>query len=118
MSILENEKLKKILSLVIQDMHDFIEDDEDAEYTVADVDRCEKILKTFLKESAEKQDKTSFLKGVEKAVLALNELNAEVDETLIETDQREGICEYIITVGVIQGFNDENDDITEEWREW
>ena len=49
---------------------------------------------------------------------ALNSLNARCGGTLIETDQREDICEFIIRAGCLAGFNGEGEDGTEAWRDW
>ena len=51
-------------------------------------------------------------------VLKLNDLNERAGEDLIETDQREDICEYITKADALLGFNTEDEDVTEEWREW
>lgn len=58
------------------------------------------------------------MKIVKKTVLALNALNEKCEYELIETEQREDIAEIIILAGYLKGFNDRDDDITEEWREW
>jgi hypothetical protein len=47
----------------------------------------------------------------------LNELNDECDQCLIETDQREEICEFIQKVVAAANVEIEGD-LTEEWREW
>ena len=51
-------------------------------------------------------------------VLKLNKLNEKAGYELIETDQREDICKYIIRAGALLGFNGEDEDVTEEWRDW
>ena len=54
-----------------------------------------------------------------KAVPDLNFLNEKCDCSLIETDQREDICEYINQTVYSFGFiESENEDVAEEWREW
>jgi hypothetical protein len=45
-------------------------------------------------------------------------LNATCEYDLIETDQREDICAFIIRAGALAGFNEADEDVTEEWREW
>jgi hypothetical protein len=37
---------------------------------------------------------------------------------MIETMEREAICELIILAGAARGFNGAGEDITEPWREW
>lgn len=51
-------------------------------------------------------------------VLALNDLNEELDYALIETVEREAICELIQTAAVDCGLQDVPDDVTEDWRAW
>ena len=48
----------------------------------------------------------------------MNELNHRTGHDLIETDQREEICAFIIKAGAIMGFNAEGQDVTDQWREW
>lgn len=50
--------------------------------------------------------------------MKLNALNERCDGELIGTDQREYICEIIIRIGYLRGFNDENEDVTEALRDW
>lgn len=92
----------------------------DAGYTQEHVDSCDEILNEFLSSlsKVEGVEKRESIMGVVKiAVLALNDLNAQCDGSMIETDQREQLCELIITAANDAGLNTE-DDITEEWREW
>ena len=49
-------------------------------------------------------------------MLALNDLNEELDYALIETVEREAICELIQTAAVDCGLQDVPDDVTEDWR--
>ncbi len=92
--------------------------DEDVDYTEADVEECSKILEAHIDAISKVQDRDSALKCVKTTVSKLNELNEKAGEELIETDQREEICEYIIRAGFLLGINGEDEDVTEEWREW
>lgn len=51
-------------------------------------------------------------------VLSLNQLNRQAGGSLIETDQREVICQFIITAGAQRSFNGPNEDVSGAWREW
>jgi hypothetical protein len=51
-------------------------------------------------------------------VTRLNDLNERCNNTLIETDQREDICAFIIRVGYLRGVNAEGEDVMEAWRDW
>ena len=94
--------------------------DTDAAYTQAHIDRCSAILDAYLAGlDAEKVsgNPEMIMALVKNAVIALNDLNDECDGNLIETDQRELLCDIIIgganEAGVIT-----DEDVTEEWREW
>jgi hypothetical protein len=92
----------------------------DAGYTQHGVDRCGAILDTFLASLAgldAPPNEAQVMEAVKKAVLALNALNEQCGGGLIETDQREQICELIIGAANNAGLKTE-EDITEEWREW
>ncbi len=94
--------------------------DFDAGYTQEHIDRCEAILTLFLSSltkisGAEK--KQAIMGAVKVAVLALNDVNTDCDGGMIETDQREQLCELIILAANEAGLDTE-DDITEEWRDW
>ena len=92
--------------------------DFDAGYTQGHVDQVEGILDSYLAdvERAEGGD-AAILAAVQTAVLALNELNDSADGNLIETDQREQLCEIIGSAAREAGLQTD-DDVTEEWREW
>lgn len=61
------------------------------------------------------------LAAFEEAVVALNTLN-EADESLIETGEREDLCELINTVAVAAGLDPSNygdgEGPASEWRHW
>lgn len=99
-------------------MLDFIDGEDDAEYAPSDVKKCIELLKSFENSMMSgSHDFDTSLQLVKNLVLALNKLNKDCDECLIETDQREGICEFIDSVLTHCGFEFDGD-VTEEWREW
>jgi hypothetical protein len=71
-----------------------------------------------LGEAASESDK---LESFHQAVVALNELN-ESDESLIETDEREQICELCNVIAVAAGMKPEDygdgEGPASEWRDW
>lgn len=113
-----NTEIKTILDRLEEGMLGFIEGDEDAPYTKKEVNKCIETISTFLNELEKTSSKEEGMKTVEKVVLSLNELNEQCDCSLIETDQREDICEIIILAGNKKGYNELSEDTTEEWREW
>ncbi|MFT4177438.1 MAG: hypothetical protein QM627_12395 [Luteolibacter sp.] len=92
----------------------------DAGYSQKHIDKCAKILDAYLDDmdriAGTAQDER-ILASAKKAVLSLNALNEKCDGGLIETDQREQICELFIQAAKHAGLVHEGD-FTEEWREW
>jgi hypothetical protein len=93
-------------------------DSGEASYSEEDIDRCRDILISHAKALELVKDRAGAIDLVKATVLELNKLNQGAGEELIETDQREEICGFIIKAGAIMGFNSEDEDVTEEWREW
>ncbi len=95
------------------------DDDFDCGYTRADVDRCSSIIDAYLSELAANNGagEAAIILTIKKAVLQLNELNDECGGGLIETDQREDLCELLLVAARQNGLST-TDDVTEEWREW
>lgn len=91
--------------------------DFDAGYTQVHIDRCAAILESFIISVKAPLPNDKIMASVRTTVLALNTLNEEAGESLIETDQREQICALIIA-GANQAGLKTDEDITEEWREW
>ena len=87
-------------------------------YTKTDVDECQRILNIFLNKAAAVPDKATFLNTVENSVNKLNALNKKCSYDLIETIERETICEIMIRAGEVRRFNTMDEDITEDYREW
>lgn len=69
--------------------------------------------------SANEVEKVSYFKV---AVEALNDLNDELDGELIETEEREELCELFDSVAIAAGIDvseyGDGDGIASEWREW
>ncbi len=88
------------------------DDDEDGIFWVL-IDRL-----IALGEDGKAEDK---LAAFQKLVLELNELSAE-DEGLIETAEREDLCELIDEIAVAAGFDvstfGEGGSFADQWREW
>ena len=99
-------------------MLDFIDGEDEPDYTSEDVTDCITLLLDFMSEvESEPQTLESVKDKVRDLVISLNDLNADCDECLIETDQREEICEFIFKV-VTNANVEFSGDITEEWRDW
>jgi len=110
--------LKNILKGIQYDLLDYIEDEEDAEYTVEDVTECITLLLEFMSNVEERvTDLNTAEIEVRELVLSLNELNEQCADALIETSQREDIVLFIEKV-LIESNVVFEEDITERWREW
>jgi len=114
-----------LLESMVSYMQGEDEDDEggsgfEAGYTQDDIDRCAAIVDHYLitLSRIRGEDRSeAILEATKDAVLELNTLNDNCDGHLIETDQRETLCELFITAAQDAGL-DVDEDITEEWREW
>ena len=124
MSLLEfkDKKFEDIISSMVNYMNYEDEDGEefDCGYTQADIDKCAKILDDYIDELIAlkgKADADKVMNCVKKVILALNEL---ADSPLIETDQREHLCQFIEDAAIEAGLPKppKGEDITYEWREW
>jgi len=66
-------------------------------------------------------DDDAKLAAIEQAVLALNDLDDE-DERLIETDEREQLCDLVNTIASAAGLDPKDygdgEGPASEWREW
>jgi hypothetical protein len=87
-------------------------------YTMDDINSCEKILNSYLTDMHASKSKEEGKNIVSTAVLRLNKLNIQTNQTLIETTEREQIAEIIIFASSLKGYNTMDEDITEELREW
>jgi len=89
-------------------------------YKQKHVDKCAKALDHYLaalRRIREVGQDEKILGEAKKTVLDLNALNEKCDGALLETDQREQICELMIVAAKNAGLTIEGD-FTEEWREW
>ncbi len=94
------------------------------QYTEKNLLKVDAIFIKLIDELIEMGSKANEDKMVEKfktAVIELNILNAEIDETLIETGERDDLCLLFISIAKavqidLSSYN--NQDITFQWREW
>ena len=98
-------------------MFDFIEGEEDPLYSNSDIKTFGEILVTFNNSIQNHVTIEKALLEVKRLVLGLNELNERCDFSLIETDQREDICQFIFDTLDENGVEFDGD-VTEEWRDW
>lgn len=115
-----NFYLTKLKDDVTDPMLEYMQDAEIDSCTADDVARCGELLAEFLTalSALKEPEDGQIMAQVEKVVLALNDLNEELDYALIETVEREAIWELLQTAAVDAGLKDVPDDVTEEWREW
>lgn len=120
---MKTEQLNELKDSVLRGMREYMEDvvtdGEDPDYSESDIEKCDSILTDFLEKirSADHVNAEFVMGSVKEAVLALNLLNESCEHSLIETDQREQICDLIIQAAVGVGVGT-GEDITEEWRDW
>ena len=110
-------KYRQMVDENYRSMIEFLGDDETF-YTKDDVLDCANILYGYLEalETMEDPDDDKIMEEVKNVVLALNDINECTD--MIETVEREAICEIIQESAIECGLECYEDDITEEWRDW
>lgn len=82
------------------------------------MDKCKAILESYLtslRQCGKNQEEIK--RCVMKTILNFNILNEELDYSLIETEEREALCSFILKAARKAGLLDQSD-ITETWREW
>jgi len=115
-----NSNILKKKAYLLHWMYDFIEDDDEPAYQKEDVQECDDIVTAFIHNidtSIQKSDYTWVLKQVETFVKTLNALNIKHENQLIETNQREDLCDLVELV-VLHTGHPYKADITEPWRKW
>jgi hypothetical protein len=105
------------------------DEDEDIpgmeQYSEENCMRAQKIFDDLIEglilkgENAPESDKVKLFKI---CVLALNDLDEEIDNGFIETGEREDLCELIDKITIAAGLNPEDyadgEGLSDEWREW
>lgn len=106
--------------LVVDPMTEFIEECDGEGYTHEEIQKCEALVHSYLDTLAAlaEPDNDAIMAAVEEVILALNDLNEATDYCLIETGEREALCEVIQTAAEACGLTDAPEDVTEEWRDW
>ncbi len=105
---------------VIAPMTRYLQGCKTCGFSEQDVAKCNELILAYLDalEGIDAPANQEIMEQVRVLVLALNELNEKTDFCLLETDEREAICEIIQSSAVACGLTDPEDDVTEEWREW
>lgn len=110
--------MKNLLRIIQYDMLDFIEGEENANYSSHDVTSCIKLLLEFLTTiSTQEQSSDSATSHIHELVLALKKLNDKCKNSLIDTEQYEDIIAFIQKSLVSENIYVE-ENITEQWRTW
>ena len=123
-----DEPIDRVKARLLEGMVDFMEPDEDEPdegddydcgYTQSDIDRCEELINDYLERlgAIAEGDEIAIKGEVKRFVQALNELNGDCGGSLIETEQREDLCQIILVAARDRGL-DTDDDVTMEWRQW
>jgi len=115
MQIKKNSEIQEIITRLKTGMINYM---PHASYSKSDVENCLQIITNYFEQIEKSKSKESGITIIKETVIALNKLNEKVDYELIETDQREDIVELIVIGGNLKGYNDRNEDVTEDWREW
>jgi hypothetical protein len=115
----QTAELNHLKSQLVHEMEAYMEEvGEDGGYTAEDIDACTAIIAAYVAAVSRPVDPEAIMVAVQKTVMSLNALNEKCHGGLIETDQREMICEIINKAAECAGFDPGSEDLTEEWREW
>ena len=106
-------KAKAITSMVA-----YMSESGNCGYAQLHIDQCSTILTEFHSAIQTATARGELLNLAKNAVLSLNRVNNTCDGSLIETDQREYICAFMIKAASETGLTSNANDFTEEWREW
>ncbi|MCB1122569.1 MAG: hypothetical protein KJT03_13530 [Verrucomicrobiae bacterium] len=117
MSLEEDSELNQIKSELISRMLESIEEGETS-YSEENVEECRDVLNAHLRCLSQARNREQALNCVMNTVEQLNELNEEADHHLLQSRSGELICEFMALAGAKRGFNTEDEDITENWRDW
>ena len=109
--------MNELKESLLEGMRDYVADMEKPYYPLEKVDQCGRIIDDFLAAMADARGEPAIMAEVRKTVLALNKLNDECGGSLIETGQREDLCDLIERAANQAGL-ETDEDITEQWREW
>lgn len=126
-NIVDNEEIKSSVKNLEDSMIDYLDyEDEDGEndgytpsYNHDDVKTAMNYIHEFLEKIEKAENRDEALELVEEYITKLNELNEKCDYEIFETDQREFIWEIFNEAMNLKWFSSpEDEDVTEEWREF
>ena len=113
-------EIKEKKTYLLHWMYDFIEDDDEPAYLPQHVEECDQLLTCFINEVANNSKRSEFFwvsQQIEQLIKQLNELNFKLDHQLIESDQRDDICD-LITLVVKDAGHAFNEDLSERLNIW
>ncbi|MEI9897526.1 MAG: hypothetical protein WDN28_27645 [Chthoniobacter sp.] len=115
----QTAELAQLKSQLVHEMEAYMEEVGDScGYTAEDIDAGTAIVAAYVDTLSRSAGPEGIRAEVQKTVMSLNALNEKCHGGLIETDQREMICEIINKAAAYAGLEVGPDDLTEEWREW
>ena len=117
-TLLTMRKLRRNLSQIIRHIRDYIADSKQEYCTSDNVDQLKKILEDFLSAiSRRKKDRENLVAATKKTVVCLNEFDEKTDHEIIESEERDMLCQFMINGALYVGFDDWIEEI-DHWREW
>ena len=121
----QSQQLTQAIDALADGMAGYIaiykEDNGEEPYGAIDVSVCKATLTDYLQAVMDcGQSDARIIKQVEATVKELNILNEKCDYSLIETGEREEICDIIINGARLAGYSfpGGHEDVTEQWRDW
>ena len=114
------EVRRRLLARMVSFMEgDENEPESECGYTQADISQCASIIDAYLADIAANTEAgdDQLRLAIQQVVLQLNDLNDSCDGWLIETDEREDLCQILLVAAQECGLTT-TEDVTEEWRDW
>ncbi len=108
----------KLKGQLAQEMESYLEEvGEGCGYSKTDIGICVAVVDSYLAAVSQVVNSDWIMAEVQKVAIRLNNLNDRCNGGLIETDQRELICEIVNKAAKYAGLDFGKNDPTEEWRE-
>lgn len=108
-----------LLEGMVEYMEEMVDDGDYPGYDQADLDALVELLNQYQARmgAVDHGQTETVMSQIQQLVEDINTLNEDHDG-MIETEQRELLCEFILSVAAERGVGDGSEDLTEEWRDW
>jgi len=118
--VAEDDELIRIRESALIQMRNYLVISNTLDYSELEIKEVDNILLEYYNDiyCAFIINTTDYLPYVQEIVRKFNTLNMQTNYSIIETIERELLCDYIIKTTIRFGFLKDYSDITFAWREW